>query len=212
MAVALTPGNRLPDFELPDHRGERRRLSTLQGENPLILVIARGHFCPKDQQQHRLLAAFYPEIAVAYTGIVTVSTDPLPQLNALRQSTGAQWTFLSDAEREMQRALDLEEYTDPVHRPMIPHTLVLAPGLEIFRVYNGYWYWGRPSPEDLRRDLRALSEQIRPDWDIRTPELRANWAGDRRLHYPYRPRSHAPGSLQEGVGNGGTSGPPERFV
>ncbi len=28
---------------------------------------------------------------------------------------------------------------------MIPHTLVLKPGLVVHRVYNGYWFWGRPS-------------------------------------------------------------------
>ena len=37
---------------------------------------------------------------------------------------------------------------------MIPHTLVLKPGLVIHSVYNGYWFWGRPSVEDLRQDLR----------------------------------------------------------
>lgn len=32
---------------------------------------------------------------------------------------------------------------------MIPHTLVLKPGLVIHSVYNGYWFWCRAS---LRRD------------------------------------------------------------
>jgi hypothetical protein len=32
---------------------------------------------------------------------------------------------------------------------MIPHTLVLKPGLIIHTVYNGYWFWGRPSFYDL---------------------------------------------------------------
>ena len=38
---------------------------------------------------------------------------------------------------------------------MIPHTLVLKPGLVIHSIYNGYWFWGRPSVDDLWRDLRA---------------------------------------------------------
>ena len=38
---------------------------------------------------------------------------------------------------------------------MIPHTLVLKPGLVIHRVYNGYWFWGRPSFSDLWSDLCA---------------------------------------------------------
>src|SRR3954454_12442410 len=61
------------------------------------------------------------------------------------------------------------KYTDPEHDPMVPHTLVLKPGLVIYSVYNGYWCWGRPSTEDLRRDLRAVTREIRPDWTSGRP-------------------------------------------
>ena len=62
---------------------------------------------------------------------------------------------------------------------MIPHTLVLGPGLVIYSIYNGYWFWGRPSIEDLRQDLRAVTREIRPDWDLSAPGLREAWdAGD----------------------------------
>ena len=47
---------------------------------------------------------------------------------------GAQWTFLSDPGRTVQQDLDIAEYTDPEHNPMIPHTLVLKPGLVIHSV------------------------------------------------------------------------------
>ena len=94
-------------------------------------------------------------------------------------SVGAQWTFLSDTKRTIQRDLDIQEYTDPEHDPMIPHTLVLKPGLVVHSVYNGYWFWGRPSVEDLRRDLRTVTKEIRPDWDLDAPGLREAWeAGD----------------------------------
>ena len=90
----------------------------------------------------------------------------------------------------MQKDLEIQEYTDPHHDPMIPHTLVLKPGLVIHSVYNGYWYWGRPSIDDLRRDLRDATREIRPDWDLTAPGLRAAWeAGDRSRHYPY-PEAH----------------------
>jgi hypothetical protein len=62
---------------------------------------------------------------------------------------------------------------------MIPHTFVLKPGLVIYSVYNGYWFWGRPSVMDLWNDLRAVTSQIRPDWDLSAPGLREAWnAGD----------------------------------
>jgi hypothetical protein len=62
---------------------------------------------------------------------------------------------------------------------MIPHTLVLGPGLVVHRIYNGYWFWGRPSTVDLWHDLREVTRRIRPDWDLSTPGLRDAWdAGD----------------------------------
>ena len=63
---------------------------------------------------------------------------------------------------------------------MIPHTIVLKPGLIIHSIYNGYWFWGRPSVDDLWRDLRAATTVTRPDWDLSTPGLRER-LGCRRL-------------------------------
>lgn len=179
MRADIVPGDVFPDYELPDHTKTMRRLSEMQGDDPLILTLARGHFCPKEHQQHLQLAAFYPQIAVAYTQIATISTDDHHTSQEFRASVGAQWPFLSDPERTVQQDLDIREYTDPAHNPMIPHTLVLKPGLVIHSIYNGYWFWGRPSTEDLRQDLRAVTREIRPDWDLSTPGLREAWgAGD----------------------------------
>jgi len=66
---------------------------------------------------------------------------------------------------------------------MIPRTPVLKPGLVIHSIYNGYWFWGRPSFYDLWRDLRAATSEIRPDWDLSTPGLREAWAGGDRSHF-----------------------------
>jgi peroxiredoxin len=182
----MKPGARIPDYQLPDHAGRQRKLSALQGDDPMILVLSRGHYCPKDQRQHRNLVALYPELKVGYVRIVTISTSNLLETNEWRDGLGAQWPFLSDAGRMVQKDLDIQEYTDPHHDPMIPHTLVLAPGLEIFRLYNGYWYWGRPSNEELRRDLRDLTRKIRPDWDLAGAELREAWArGEKERFWPY---------------------------
>ena len=180
MRADIVPGGTFPDYTLTDHTAKRRRLSELQGADPMILVLSRGHFCPKDNQQHLRLAALQPEIAVAYTRIVTISTDTVVVTREFRNSVGATWTFLADPGRRVQKDLDIQEYTDPSHDPMIPYTLVLAPGLVIHSIYNGYWYWGRPSDDDLRRDLREVTRRIRPDWDLSAPGLREEWdAGDK---------------------------------
>jgi len=65
-ALRHHPGGIFPDYALPDQTGTVRTLSELQGRDPMILTLARGHFCPKEHQQHLDLAANYPRIAVAY--------------------------------------------------------------------------------------------------------------------------------------------------
>src|SRR4026208_331694 len=165
MRSDITPGGVFPDPALPHHPGAVRTLSELQGRDPMILTLARGHYCPKEHQQHLELAAFQPKLTVAYTPIVTTPTHEHHTLQEFRNSVGAQWTFLSDPGRIVQKDLDIQEYTDPDHDPMIPHTLVLKPGLVIHSVYNGYWFWGRPSIADLWHDLRRVSSEVRPDWD-----------------------------------------------
>jgi len=82
MRADIVPGGIFPDYELPDHTGKLRKLSELQGDDPLILTLARGHYCPKEHQQHLELAAFYPKIAVAYTQIATIATVMLEPANA----------------------------------------------------------------------------------------------------------------------------------
>jgi peroxiredoxin len=203
MRSDITPGAVFPDFALPDHTGVVRTLSELQGPDPLVVLLSRGHYCPKEHQQHLDLAAFQSKVAVAYTQMVTISTDAHHELQEFRASVGAQWTFLSDPGRIVQQELGIQEYTDPEHDPMIPHTLVLEPGLGVHKIYNGYWYWGRPSTAELRADLREVTRRCRPDWDITAPGWREAWeAGDRERFYPYG-RSHA--EIFAGTGVGGLS-------
>jgi peroxiredoxin len=179
MRPDIAPGATFPDYQLPDHTDTPRKLSELQGEDPLILTLARGHYCPKEHQQHAELVANYPKIAVAYTQVATITTDDHHTTQEFRATLGAPWTFLSDPGRIVQRDLDIQEYTDPENDPMIPYTIVLKPRLVVHRIYNGYWFWGRPSFHELWHDLRAVSSEIRPDWDLSRPGLRAKWdAGD----------------------------------
>jgi hypothetical protein len=35
-----------PDYELTDQTGKHRKLSDLQGPDPMILVLSRGGYCP----------------------------------------------------------------------------------------------------------------------------------------------------------------------
>jgi len=186
MRADIAPGAAFPDYELTDHTGRHRKLSDLQGPDPMILVLSRGSFCPKDRRQAEGLVELHREMEVGYCRLVTISTDNLATTNENRSGIGAHWTFLSDAGRKVQKDLEIAEYTDPTHDPMIPHTIVLEPGLIVFKIYVGYWYFGRPTVEELRQDLRAVSIKCRPDWDITSPEMKLAWQrGEKDRFYPY---------------------------
>jgi peroxiredoxin len=160
----LAPGKPLVDLELPDHNGISRRLSELAEGDPLVVVFYRGWWCPKEQAFFRRLLAFQDEVEVAYARIVSVSVDPPPVAAAFRAGVGARWTFLCDPDRSAQEALGLREVTDTVYRPYLPTVFTLWPDLRVQRRYDGYWYLGRPTAEELRRDLREVSSRVRPDW------------------------------------------------
>lgn len=190
MRTNVVPGAPFPDFTLPDHTNTRRRLSDLQGDQLMVLVLTRGFFCPKDRQHMLELVRFHPQLVVGYTQLVTITTDDWHTTNNYRQQTAAHWPFLYDEERLVQKTLDIKEYTDPSHDVMIPHTIVLGRDLEVYKVYNGYYYWGRPSTAELHADLRELTKRTQRDWDITEPELKQKWnSGDKDDFYPYGEQS-----------------------
>lgn len=139
MRADIVSGAVFPDYELSDHTAKRRKLLELQAGNPMILVLSRGGFCPKERRQAEGLLRLHREMEVGYCRLVTISTDNLTETNEFRNGVGAHWPFLSDPGRHVQKDLDIVEYTDPTHNPMIPHTIVLEPNLVIYKIYMGYW-------------------------------------------------------------------------
>jgi peroxiredoxin len=164
--VEIVPGLRFPDLDLPDHAGNERRLSELAADDPVVLQFYRGWWCPKEQAFFQRLIRLQDEAEVAYSRFVSVSIDPPLVQAAFRAGMGARWTFLSDEDRRWQERLPLVESTDTAHRPYLPCVLTLFPDLTIHHAYNGYWFWGRPTSEELRQDLRTISRAVRHDWEV----------------------------------------------
>ena len=160
----LSPGTTFPDISFTDHAGNARRLSEAAGGDPLVLQFFRGWWCPKEQRFLQGLVRLQDEAEVAYTRFLSISVDP-PEVNAaFRAGLGARWIFGSDPDRAAQRQLKLRETTDTTHAPYVPAVFTLRPDLTIHSAYDGYWFWGRPTLEELRRELRAITRAIRPDF------------------------------------------------
>ena len=179
MRPDISVGELFPDYRLSDHTGTVRSISDIQRTLPMVLHLARGGYDPKEHRFLRHLVDNYLDFKLAYTRICVITKDNQLDINEFRDALGAEWPFLSDPDHTVQRDLDIKEYTDP-HDPMVPHTFVLEPGLRIFKIYNGYWYWGRPTIGELHQDLRAVLQKTRVDFDLHAPGLLEAWErGDR---------------------------------
>jgi hypothetical protein len=93
-----------------------------------------------------------------------ISTDAPEVSGALRAGLGATFTFLSDHDRRAVAELDIVDETDPSHpRIAYPWSFSVGPDLAIHKVYDGGWFVGRPTIEELRQDLRAMMAVYHPD-------------------------------------------------
>ena len=105
-----------------------------------------------------------PELAVNYCKLLVVTVDDPETTRQFRTDLGAEYPFLIDAEHKLINQLDIVDTTDPKHSPIpIPYAFVLDRTREIYKIYNGWWFVGRPTVEELRLDLRAVMSR-RPDY------------------------------------------------
>jgi peroxiredoxin len=165
MRPDLVPGHPFPDLRLPDHTGAPRRLSLIADDKPLVLAFVRGWWCPKDQIRVRNLVAMQDEIQREYGRIAAVTVDS-PYVNgAFRAGIGADFPFLSDEDRFVADELDIVELTDEKHRPFLPLTFILDSQRVVRRSWNGFWYWGNPTPDEIRTTLREITRAEQPSFD-----------------------------------------------
>jgi peroxiredoxin len=115
--------------------------------------------------QLRQYVEFQKELAVSYCHLAVCSVDSPDVNDAFRTGLGAQFPFLSDQERKVVKMLDMTETSKSRGVTAMPHTFALLPDLTIHNIHNGYWYWGRPTLEELRVDFRAMLRKVRPDFE-----------------------------------------------
>lgn len=187
MTTPLNIGDKFPNIELPNQDGKLKRLSHFTQPSqmdqklgffdgyPLIVVFYRGFFCPRDNQQMRQLVQFQAELKVNYGQLVSIAVQPPLVQAAFRAALGAQWPFLSDEKREVIKQINILDETEGEYAYVAqPYTFVLRSDLTIHKIYNGWFYVGRPTLDELRLDLRAMMETL-PNYRYEaynTPEAR----------------------------------------
>ena len=97
-----------------------------------------------------------------------MSVDPPRVAAAFKAGLGASFPFLSDEKLRLIDELGIRETTDKIHGPLpVPFTFALLPDLTIHRIFNGWYFVGRPTPDELRITLREMVGRVVPDADFR---------------------------------------------
>ena len=115
MRADVKPGTTFPDYQLLDHNGQPRRLSEIQGGDPMIIVLAREAYSAKDQRQHEGLVQLWSEMktGVGYCQMVTITTSDPQETYNYRSGVNAEWPFPADPDRIVQRDLDTDRFYPP---------------------------------------------------------------------------------------------------
>lgn len=93
--------------------------------------------------------------------------DPPKVQQAFKAGLGAKFSLLSDEHLTLTDALRIRETTDTHHGPMpVPYTFALLPDLTIHRIFNGWYFVGRPTPDELRITIRDMTAKIVKDIDF----------------------------------------------
>lgn len=109
--------------------------------------------------------ALQDEIECEYGKLAVITSSPIEVNGAFRAGLGASFPFLSDADGRVAVELDLVEETDAVHRPLLPTTFLLDSRQVVAEIWNGFWFWGNPTPEELRQGLRKVTQREQPTFD-----------------------------------------------
>src|SRR5260370_41099278 len=102
---------------------------------------------------------FRQQLEVNYGKLVALSAEPPLVQAGFRAGLGAQWTFLSDEQRPVIKRINILDETEGEYAYRAqPYTFVLRADLRIHAIYNGWYFVGRPTNEELRHDLRAIMQ------------------------------------------------------
>ena len=136
-AGALAAGDTMPDFELPDQHGNRKRFYDYLKASRVVLNIYRGGWCPYCNLEMKALAGALPAIREKGVNLVAMSPEVLSKAEATANGSGIGIDILSDAGNVVSQKLglvfELPEALRPIYRD-IGIDLAACNGDETFRL------------------------------------------------------------------------------
>ncbi|ONI90866.1 peroxiredoxin [Saccharothrix sp. ALI-22-I] len=119
----MKPGDKAPDFTLPDQDGKPRTLSDLLTNGPVVLFFypaAMTAGCTAESCHFRDLAAEFAEVGAQRVGI---SPDSVERQNQFATTNDFDYPLLSDADGEVAAQFGVKRRFGPL--PVKRHTFVI---------------------------------------------------------------------------------------
>jgi peroxiredoxin len=147
---SLRTGDQVPDFELPNHNGESRRLSRMLDDGVVVLNFYRGGWCPYCNLEFKALTDWLPEITARGATLVGISPELPDATLSTRERAELPFEVLSDIGNRTA-----EDYGLVMEVPDIIRPLYEAWGVDLLE-RNGDASWRLPLPATYVIDDRGV--------------------------------------------------------
>ena len=105
--AAPKPGDKMPDFVLPDERGQLISLDQLLKKGPVAVTFHRGHWCPYCRINTKALAEAQGQIAAAGGQVAAIMPDREHFTAELKAASEAPFPILTDIDNGYAMSLNL---------------------------------------------------------------------------------------------------------
>ena len=174
---ALGKGSQLPDFTLPNAKGEPRALRELLASGPLVISFYRGGWCPYCNLELRGLQRALPELRAAGASLVAITPELPDKSLTTQEKNELEFEVLTDRGNTFARQLglvfQLPADLQGVYRAFdlnipayngddgwelpLPATYVVAPDRTVQFAYVDADYTYRADPADVVAALQGLT-------------------------------------------------------
>lgn len=157
--MGLAAGDVAPEFELPDHNGQMRRLSEYRG-SPVVLLFFPAAFTSVCTEELCTVGEDLDAYEELGAEVLAISVDSPSALNRFRDDCGVSFTFLSDFNRTATPAYQVLR-----KGPLGPGLLGVADRAAFVIDANGRvaWAWHSTNPgnlppfEEIKEALKQLA-------------------------------------------------------